>query len=70
MKTLSIMFTDLDVARPQEPVGDIKCDICELVVDELDKLIGTNSTDAKINATIYELCSRLPATVQSFVSCP
>ncbi|WAQ97103.1 hypothetical protein MAR_029793, partial [Mya arenaria] len=47
-------------------VGDIKCDICERLVQELEKLIGANATDEKINATIYGLCDQLPGAAASF----
>jgi len=62
------MYSELNAQESPAPVGDVKCELCELLVTELDKLIGDNATDAKINATIYELCSKLPSTVQAFVS--
>ncbi|WAQ97105.1 hypothetical protein MAR_029795 [Mya arenaria] len=50
----------------EQPVGDIKCDICELIINALDKLAGQNATDEKINATIYALCGELPGAAQLF----
>lgn len=41
--------------------GDLKCDICEGVIELLDKYVEDNATDEKINQTLYALCSGLPA---------
>jgi hypothetical protein len=49
-------------------VGDIKCDICELIIKELDTIVGQNASAEKINATIYNLCSQLPGTAAKYVS--
>ncbi|KAH3861880.1 hypothetical protein DPMN_024833 [Dreissena polymorpha] len=50
------------------PVGDLKCDICELIIQELDQLVGQNASAEKINSTIYALCDKLPGTAKTFVS--
>ncbi|KAL4240574.1 hypothetical protein ACF0H5_001366 [Mactra antiquata] len=43
---------------------DIKCDICEFIISEMDKILADNATDAKINATIYSLCTRFSGAAQ------
>lgn len=48
-------------------VGDIKCDICELIIQELDSLVGKNASAEKINATIYDLCNDLSGSAKTFV---
>jgi hypothetical protein len=56
------------VVRIINDVGDIKCDICELIIRELDNIVGNNASANKINATIYNLCSQLPGTAAKYVS--
>lgn len=59
------------VAKPDEvkqPVGDVKCDICELVIRGIDDLVGKNASEEKINSTIYEICNDLPGSAKTFVS--
>lgn len=51
-----------------QPVGDIKCEICELIIKEADSIIGKNASEEKINATIFEICNDLPSSAKSFVS--
>ncbi|XP_053381659.1 uncharacterized protein LOC123562193 [Mercenaria mercenaria] len=47
-------------------VGDIKCDICTLIIQGLDEIIGKNSSEQKINATIYKICNDLPGSAKSY----
>ncbi|WAQ97104.1 SAP-like protein [Mya arenaria] len=66
-KTCSdVKLCSADIRPIEQPVGDIKCDICELIINALDKLAGQNATDEKINATIYALCGELPGAAQIF----
>lgn len=63
------MFQILEIPESiRENVGDIKCDICELIIQELDSIVGQNASDEKINATIYNLCNYLSGTAKTFVS--
>lgn len=55
-----------DLVEP--PVGDLKCDICELIIKGLDSIIGKNASEEKVNATIYELCNDLSGSAKAFVS--
>ena len=58
---------ELNLDEPQL-VGDIKCEICELIIQGLDNIVIKNASDEKINATIYTLCGDLPGSARAFVS--
>lgn len=45
----------------------VKCDICELVIKELDSVIEQNATIDKINETLYQTCNKLPGALQDLV---
>ncbi|XP_052262276.1 uncharacterized protein LOC127866048 isoform X12 [Dreissena polymorpha] len=64
---LKLCSSDISL-KPEnpKPVGDIKCDICELIIQELDQVVGQNASAEKINATIYALCDKLPGTSKTF----
>ena len=50
--------------------GTLACDICEGLIEILDKYIEDNATDDKINQTLYSLCSGLPdGALSDLVSC-
>jgi len=49
-------------------VGDIKCEICELIIKGLDGLIGQNASVEKINQTVYSLCNDLGGSFKDLVS--
>merc|ERR1711991_1285585 len=42
------------------PENDIECSICEFVVGEVDKLAGSNKTEAEVEAEIVKACNILP----------
>ncbi|XP_078318878.1 uncharacterized protein LOC111118976 isoform X2 [Crassostrea virginica] len=43
---------------------DAKCELCEFLVNIIDKELGQNASLDKINNTIYGICNLLPATIQ------
>ena len=47
---------------------DLKCDLCEAVLQLLDAAIEKNATKEKINATVYKICDSLPGTLKDLVS--
>ena len=47
----------------------IKCDVCKLIVEELDKVIEQNTTVGKLNETVYGICNKLEGAFQDLVSC-
>ncbi|XP_060558736.1 uncharacterized protein LOC132719018 [Ruditapes philippinarum] len=63
---LNLCASSAKVVRISNDVGDIKCDICELIIRELDNIVGNNASADKINATIYNLCSQLPGTAAKY----
>lgn len=63
-----IIFSVTEDVKIEEKVGDVKCDICELIIRGIDELVGKNASEEKINATIYEICNDLPGTAKTFVS--
>jgi len=65
--TLALGLVAEPKAQPQ-PLGDVKCDICELVIRAIDDMVGGNASETKINATIYEVCNDLPGSAKKFVS--
>jgi len=46
---------------------DVLCDTCEFLVGEVDKIVVENATAAKINATLFAACTKLPKEVQPLV---
>ena len=47
---------------------DLKCDLCEAVLQLLDAAIEKNATKEKINSTVYQICDSLPGTLKDLVS--
>ncbi|XP_076072488.1 uncharacterized protein LOC143044388 isoform X2 [Mytilus galloprovincialis] len=41
--------------------ASIGCTLCKFIIQEIDHFIVTNESSAAINATVYNLCSKLPA---------
>ncbi|VDI05928.1 saposin [Mytilus galloprovincialis] len=41
--------------------ASIGCTVCKFIIQEIDHFIVTNESSAAINATVYNLCSKLPA---------
>lgn len=68
ISVLLVYLTEVEPVKVEKQVGDVKCDICELVIRGIDELVGKNASEEKINATIYEICNDLPGTAKTFVS--
>ena len=47
---------------------DLKCELCEAIIDSIDKVIGTNATKQEVNETVYGVCGQLPGSLQALVS--
>ncbi|XP_063444046.1 uncharacterized protein LOC134724753 isoform X2 [Mytilus trossulus] len=41
--------------------ASIGCTLCKFIIQEIDHFIVTNESSAAINASVYNLCSKLPA---------
>ena len=46
----------------------VECLLCEAVIQQLDKEMEKNSTEKKVNATVYGICEKLPGAFQDLVS--
>ena len=46
----------------------LECNLCKILVKELDKLVETNETKIKINETVFKVCSDAPGQLKNFVS--
>ena len=44
------------------------CAICKLLVQEIDQFIAQNKSASEINATVYDLCNKLPSPLNTLVS--
>ncbi|XP_069123595.1 uncharacterized protein [Argopecten irradians] len=58
-------------AKIQEEVeeveaGTIECELCKMLVDELDQVLANNRSDVIINSTIYQLCGEVPGTLKNY----
>ena len=52
----------------EENLKDLKCELCEAIIDSIDKVIGTNATKQEVNETVYGVCGQLPGSLQALVS--
>ncbi|BFZ17741.1 hypothetical protein BsWGS_20780 [Bradybaena similaris] len=51
--------------QASSPVGaTIACDICELIVKEIDKAIGSNYTEEELKKFLNDFCDRLPTPLR------
>ncbi|KAK7475400.1 hypothetical protein BaRGS_00033350 [Batillaria attramentaria] len=55
------------VERPQvvrkqvaNPMENLTCELCEVIVEEIDRLVTNSSTPAEANRTVYTVCEALP----------
>lgn len=46
----------------------LECEICKLLINELDKYLVTNATKDKIEEAVTKFCDSLPAEIKAFVS--
>jgi hypothetical protein len=46
----------------------LECEICKLLINELDKFLITNATTEKIEEAVTKFCDSLPAEIKAFVS--
>ncbi|XP_065054357.1 prosaposin-like [Rhopilema esculentum] len=58
-----IMFTGTH--HVEEPKSSALCIVCEFAMTELDKVIGSESTEEKIISEVEKLCSYLPSTIKT-----
>lgn len=45
----------------------LECEICKLLINELDKYLVTNATKDKIEEAVTKFCDSLPAEIKAFV---
>ncbi|XP_060083539.1 uncharacterized protein LOC132562787 [Ylistrum balloti] len=44
----------------------LECELCKLLVDEIDQVLVNNRSEEVINATIYQLCGEVPGGMKNF----
>ncbi|XP_076453804.1 uncharacterized protein LOC143288969 isoform X2 [Babylonia areolata] len=57
-------YPSVNNMQAQLPSDGPYCELCELLVQEVDKYLAENSTEAAINATVYKLCNDLPDSIK------
>nr|KAG5690866.1 hypothetical protein BaRGS_028898 [Batillaria attramentaria] len=55
-EVLQYLLADM-VANPME---NLTCELCEVIVEEIDRLVTNSSTPAEANRTVYTVCEALP----------
>ncbi|XP_062615801.1 uncharacterized protein LOC134277489 [Saccostrea cucullata] len=61
-------FSQVPVPQIEEAtneVGDLKCELCTILINLLDDMLARNATIGNINNTVYYICDQLPADVKS-----
>ncbi|ESO89053.1 hypothetical protein LOTGIDRAFT_154130 [Lottia gigantea] len=48
--------------EPKEKENGAGCELCKLIVQEVDTYVKDNKSEAAINATLYKVCNSLPAS--------
>ena len=55
--------------QPAHNVGDsTPCDICKLILEDLEQNLAANSTEQEIEQFLMQACDVLPDNSQAFVS--
>lgn len=60
-------FSQVPVPQIQEvadEVGDLKCELCTVIINLLDSQLEKNASAATINNTVFSLCALLPAEIK------
>ncbi|OWF36411.1 uncharacterized protein LOC110441718 isoform X2 [Mizuhopecten yessoensis] len=67
IRACSATFSTEEQDEPENiEANPLECELCKILVIELNKVIVTNQTDEVINATVYNLCSDAPGALTNF----
>ncbi|XP_033733732.1 uncharacterized protein LOC117322890 isoform X2 [Pecten maximus] len=60
----------VSVQEEEEPeqieANPLECELCKMLVDELDQVLANNRSEAVINSTIYQLCGEVPGAMKNY----
>ncbi|KAK3744542.1 hypothetical protein RRG08_056678 [Elysia crispata] len=59
---LGVCNSSVTVVRPVK--GGPECVLCEFIMNELEKTLGDNATEAQIKSALEQVCSFLPASLR------
>ncbi|KAK3089587.1 hypothetical protein FSP39_004851 [Pinctada imbricata] len=61
-----IIETHKETSNPKKVDNVVECEICKLLIVELDRYIKNNSSESAINKTVTEFCNKLPSALKTF----